>query len=148
MAATASGETPNKLQGVWKIVEVKTSGPNASTDSSPQPGMFFFAAKHYSFIRIFGQAPRPDLPADLTKATASELYAVWNPFGANAGTYEVTGDKMTCHPAIAKNPSVMANGAKVVATFKLEGNSLWITTVSTVAGPAKDPETLKLVRLE
>lgn len=149
LGATAAADTPNpKLQGVWKLVETKTTGPNAATNTNPQPGLLIITAKHYSFIRIFGNGPRPDQPADLNKATAAELLAVWGPFGANAGTYEIDGDRLIAQATVAKNPSTMAAGARAISTFKLEGNTLWTTAVSMPTGPVANPETMKMVRVE
>src|SRR5438105_5476482 len=95
------------LQGVWRVTAVTTTGPNASTNSQPQPGLYIFTAKHYSIVRVNGAKPRPDVPADIDKATADELRAVWDPFTANAGTYEVAGGNLTTRPMVAKNPGVM-----------------------------------------
>ena len=78
------------LQGVWRVTEVTTTGPNASTNKSPQPSLYIYTAKHYSLIRVNGTKARPDLPEDPTKATAAQLLANWGPsgFAAQAGTYE------------------------------------------------------------
>jgi hypothetical protein len=137
-----------KLQGVWKVVEVKTTGPNAATYANPQPGLVIFTAKHYSIMRVLSSEPRPDPPADTSKATAAELLAVWGPLQANTGTYEIAGDKLTMHPMVAKNPAVMASGVKQVSSIKLEKDTLWVTAVSGPAGPATNPDTWKLTRLE
>lgn len=145
----ASAQTPGgNLQGVWKVVEVKTTGPNASTNSNPQPGMYIFTAKHYSSLRVTSDQPRPNQPADTSKATAAELMAVWNPFAANAGAYELAGGTLTQYPTVAKNPAVMATGAKNVFSVKLESNNLWMTSVSNTTGPVTNPSTIKLVRVE
>lgn len=135
------------LQGVWRVAEVTTTGPNASTTTQPQPGLCIFTGKHYSFIRVTADKPRP-APADVTKATAAELLAVWQPFQANAGTYEVAGGNLTMRSLVAKSPGVMSEGAFFVDSFKLEGNTLWLTAVRNQNGPVTNPVTLKLTRVE
>ena len=52
------------LQGVWRVTEVTTTGPNASTNKSPQPSLYIFTPKHYSLMRVNGTTARPDLPQD------------------------------------------------------------------------------------
>ena len=93
-AVSAQTQAP-KLQGVWKIVEVRTSGPDASTNTAPQPGLVIISAKHYSMTSISADAPRPRLPADASKATADQLRATWESFFAHAGTYALSADKIT-----------------------------------------------------
>lgn len=138
------------VQGVWRVVEATITGPNARTDSKPQPSLFIFTAKHYSMVRVGAVGPRPNLPADLTKATVAELTAVWgNPaFAANSGTYEVSGSTLTTRPVVAKNPGVMAAGAYTTYSFKLDGNTLSLTDTRNANGPAPNPTTLKLSRVE
>ena len=45
------------------------------------------APRHYARVEVQSDGPRP-IPADISKATADELRAVWGPFVAEAGTYE------------------------------------------------------------
>jgi len=73
----ASQET---IQGVWRVTEVTTTGPNASTNKSPQPSLYIFTPKHYSLMRVNGTTARPDLPQDqMAKATAAQFVGgVWN----------------------------------------------------------------------
>src|SRR5205823_1965136 len=107
MAVVAlSGCGKPKLKGVWKVVEAKRSGPNAGTNSNPQPGLYIFTRKHYATVGVIGDKPRPQVP-DVEKATASELLAMWGPFVANAGTYEISGDTLTTRPLVAKMPEFM-----------------------------------------
>src|SRR4030095_14440472 len=40
------------LQGVWRVTEVTTTGKDAATNKSPQPGLYIFTAKHYSLVRV------------------------------------------------------------------------------------------------
>jgi hypothetical protein len=147
LAATASAQlktTP--LTGTWRITEIKTTGPNARTMSGP-PGLQIFTGNHYSLMFVNSDQPRTALQ-DSSKATAAELLAVWGPFTAASGTYEISGSTLTCRPDVAKNPQVMAPGVVYVYSFKLEGKTLTVTDVSRASGPASNPLTITYTRIE
>jgi hypothetical protein len=148
IAVAQSKPSPSPLRGVWRVTEVTTTGPTASTNTSPQPGLYIFTDRHYSIVRIGSDQPRPDLPTDIEKATAAELRAVWGPFVSNAGTYEVSGGNVTMRPIVAKNPAVMSAGASNVSSFKVDGKTLWLTGVRNQSGPVTNPATVKLTRVE
>ena len=136
------------LRGAWRVAEVTTSGPNASTDKQPQPGMYIFTNRHYSMMRVTGDKPRAELPTDITKATSEQLIAAWNPFVANSGTYDVAGETLTTHAMVAKSPNVMKKGSFTVSAIKYDGKTLTITAVRNQDGPVPNPVTLKLARIE
>ena len=48
----ASQET---IQGVWRVTEVTTTGPNASTNKSPQPSLYIFTCLSGSQARLSQQ---------------------------------------------------------------------------------------------
>ena len=131
------------LDGAWRIAEMSAVG--GQTLTSPQPGLLLFAGSYYSYTLVTGDAPRPDLPSGVV--TTADLLRVWNPFSANAGAFEVSGDTMIRRPIVAKNPDAMAPGAYNEYTFRLSADSLWVTTVGTEAGPARNPTTVKYVRM-
>ncbi len=137
---------PTPLTGTWRMTEVKTSGPNARTLRSPQ-GLLIFTGNHYSRVFVNSDQPRAALQ-DPTKATAADLVAVWGPLVAASGTYEVSGNTLTCRPIVAKNPQVMAPGVLDVYVFKLEGNALTTTDVRNANGPAGNPTTITYTRIE
>ena len=88
------------------------TGPGARTITipEPRPNLTIITARHYSRVEVQAEGPRPIL-ADVTKASADELRAVWGPFVGEAGTYEVTaGNVITMRPIAAKNPAVMGAG--------------------------------------
>jgi predicted acyl esterase len=148
LAATARAQLkPTPLTGTWRVTEAKTTGPNARTVSSPQPGLLIFTGNHFSRMIITSDQPRTAL-TDQPKATAAELLATWGPFNAASGTYEVSGDNLTVHPVVAKNPQVMAPGAVLVYSFKLEGNTLTTTDVRNANGPVANPATITYTRIE
>jgi len=137
------------LQGVWQTVEVTIAGSTPRTIAIPRPGPWvtIITAKHYSRTEVQAEGPRPILP-DIAKATADELRAVWGPFVGEAGTYDVNGDTITMHPLAAKSPAAMAAGAFIVYTFRIEGDTLWLTQQRNQSGPYPAPATFKEVRIE
>lgn len=151
-AATAFAQTskPASIQGAWRVAEVVVTGANASTNSKPFPGLYVFTNRHYSIIFINGSQPRPAFtikdPAKPTDAEKIAAYAQWNPFTANSGTYEIKSNTLTTRPIVAKNETVMAGPAQT-REFKLEGNTLWLTTRSAAGQPASETRT-RLTRVE
>jgi hypothetical protein len=138
------------LQGVWQAAEVTVTGPGARTITipEPRPNLIILTAKHYSRVEIHAEGPRPTL-ADVTKASADELRAAWGPFIGEAGTYDVTGGNvMTMRPLVAKNPVAMSPGAFATYSYKLAGDTLWVTAVRDQNGPIANPVTVKAVRVE
>ena len=139
-----SAAAQGKLEGVWKVTETTTTGPNARTITAPQPGIWIFTKKHCSSVGITGDKPRPDLPQQ--GATDAQKVATWTPLVANAGTYEIKGTTITIHPIVGKNP--FPPGAFTTFDFKIEGNTVTVTAKATANGPVANPYTLKLVRVE
>ena len=149
--STVAGQSSRKsLQGVWQAVEVTVRGPGARiiTIPEPRPNLIIVTARHYSRVEVHAEGPRP-VPADVTKASADELRAVWGPFIGEAGTYETTdGNVLTMRPVAAKNPAVMAPGAFITYSYKLDGDTLWVTVQKDQNGPIVNPVTVKAVRVE
>ena len=137
------------IQGVWQAVEVTITGPGARTIAIPErPNLTIITARHYSRVEVQAEGPRP-IPADMTKASADELRAVWGPFVGEAGTYEVTTDnRMTMRPIAAKNPAVMSPGVFITYSYKLDGDTMWVTQQRNQNGPFANPVTVKVVRIE
>ena len=141
---------PPSIEGVWKIAEVVTTGANASKNASPQPSLVIFSRGHYSFVSVNGTTARPAVtpakdPAKLTDAEKLARYEQWQPFTANAGTYEVKGTTLTRRPLVAKNVGAMTN-TTIVEEFKIEGEALWLTSKSATGQPASETRT-RLVRV-
>jgi hypothetical protein len=135
------------IQGVWRTAEVKVTGPNAATFTQP-PSLGIITAKYYSRVEIHGDPRRPSLP-DAAKATADELRAAWGPFFAEAGTYELSGaNGLTMRPLITKNPAAMNSGWFLTYTYRMQGDTLWLTEQRNQRGPIATPTTIKLIRVE
>ena len=144
----AAQPTPRSIQGVWRIVEATITGPGARTIAfSERPNITIITAKHYSRVEVQADGPRPVL-ADVAKASADELRAVWGPVVCEAGTYELTPDSLTMRPIASKNPAVMGQGVFITYSYKLEGDTLLLTQQRNQNGPFPNPFSLKFVRVE
>jgi hypothetical protein len=146
---TASQSTPQSIQGVWRVVEATISGPGARTiPFADRPNLTIITARHYSRVEVQADGPRPVL-TDVAKASADELRAVWGPFVGEAGTYEMTsGSLVTMRPVASKNPAVMGPGVFITYSYRLEGDTMWLTQQRNQTGPFPNPFTLKLARVE
>ena len=150
-SAAPLGATPDtQFQGVWRTVEVVVPGAPASPIQTLKPGatLAIFHGRHYSRVEVHADRPRTAL-ANVNTASADELRAVWGPFVAEAGTFEVgANNTITLQPMVAKNPADMTNGATSAYTYKREGDLLLLTQVKTPTGPSRNPMTVKLARVE
>ena len=147
---SAQSSKPASIQGVWQTVQVVTTGPGARTITvpEPRPNLTIITARHYSRVEVHAEGPRPS-PTDATKATAEELRAAWGPFFGEAGTYEIaSGNVITMRPTVAKNPAEMTRGAFFARTFRIQGDTLWVTDQRNERGAIANPVTAKLVRVE
>jgi hypothetical protein len=124
----------NPVQGAWQV-----------TSANGFAGIFIFSAKHYSMMAA--STDRPDI-ADLSKATADEVRALYGPMIGNAGAYEMSGNQITIRPVVAKIPVVMKPGAYEVYEFKIEGNTLTMTQRRNVRGPVEQGTVWTLTRVE
>ena|SRR5690349_21217472 len=124
----------NPVQGAWQV-----------TSANGFAGIFIFSAKHYSMMAA--STERPDI-ADLSKATADEVRALYGPMIGNAGAYEMFGNQITIRPVVAKIPVVMKPGAYEVYEFKIEGNTLTMTQRRNVRGPVEQGTVWTLTRVE
>ncbi len=146
----AAQRTSGSIQGVWQVVEVRVTGPTPQTFviPEPRPNLTILTARHYSRVEIHAPGPRPKL-SDVTTASADELRAAWEPFVGEAGTYELTnGNLITMRPIAAKNPAAMAPGALITYSYRLDGDTLWLTQQRNWNGPITNPVTVKVVRVE
>ena len=150
--ALASAQSPS-LQGAWRVSEIVVTGANASTNTSPQPGLYVFTKQHYSIVTVNGTASRKDVspakdPAKLTDAEKIARYEMWNSFTANSGTYEVKGTMLTTKPMVAKNAGVMTTQATgQPREFKIDGKTLTLIQKSAAGQPVSETRT-KLTRVE
>ena len=146
---SAQQSTRESVEGVWRVVEAAITGPGARTIAfAERPNLTIITARHYSRVEVQADGPRPIL-ADVAKASADDLRAVWGPFVGEAGTYEVTpGGLITMRPIASKNPAVMGPGVFITYSYKLDGDTLTLTQQRNQSGPFANPFTFKLVRVE
>jgi len=144
LIASGSGAA---FEGVWRTVEVVVPGPNPQTFRSAAT-LAIFHGKHYSRVEVHAETARPVLK-DPATASADELRAVWGPFVAEAGTFEVTGSNVvTMQAIVAKNPAAMINGATSVYTYQRDGDTLTLTQSRTPSGSSAVPVRITLARVE
>jgi hypothetical protein len=134
----------SELVGVWKIIEVDLTGPEARTITDPQPGFAVFTKKYMSIVGITGDTPRPQLPENPTDA---QLLEAWRPFAASFGTYEVNGNTITSHALVAKTPNLKPDDFMTLE-YKMEGENLFFTPKANQDGPIENPYTIKFERVE
>ena len=143
LSGQAAGRT--SVEGVWEVRNITFAKPPANPVNKPT-GLVIFSGNHYSMMFVTNSA-RPNLPqAEFAKATADQVRAVWGPFTANSGTFQISGTTLTTRATVAKNPGPMAPGAFGENTFKLEGDTLTLTQTRNNNGPAANPQTLHLIR--
>jgi hypothetical protein len=134
--STKASAADSPLVGAWQL----------ESEHSEQAALYLFTPTHYSMV--LAATDRPDI-TDTSKATADELRALWGPLLANAGTYEISGDRITIHPTVAKIPVVMKPGASEVYQFRIEGKTLTLRQVRNARGVAVDSApTFRFVRAE
>ena len=135
------------IDGVWRAVEVTTTGPGARTITPLQPNLSIITRKHYSHIDIHADGPRPVL-SDAENASADDLRQVWGPVVAEAGGYELSSGSFVTRPVVSKNPAAMTAGSFTSYAYRVAGDSLWLTPERDSRGAVKNPATIKLVRVE
>ena len=133
VASIAQQGAASPIDGAWKITEIVTTGANGATNASPQPSLIMFVRGHYSWLHIGSSTPRKQraaaaTPGKLTDAEKIAAFEEWNPFTANSGTYEIKGNTLTRRRLVAKNEFAMGAAPPVIEQYKLEGDTLWITS--------------------
>ena len=142
---SADGSRPD-FEGVWRTAEVIVPGPSPQT-FKPVATLAIFHGRHYSRVEVHSEGARAALK-DPASASADELRAVWGPFVAEAGTFDLSGNVLTMQALVAKNPAAMMHGAFTTWSFKLSGDTLLVTAEANQNGPISNPVTLKAVRVE
>ncbi len=127
------------LTGAWQVTKVQITGPDAHTVTNPQPGLYLFTGKYFSIMMVTGDHPRPIHPtlSEVPKATPQEILAVYGPYVANTGTYEINGGTLIMHPMVSKNPELM--GGSVTYSFEIRENSLTLKMVKMTMGASVPP---------
>lgn len=132
------------IQGVWRVVE-QTINDRTLKDKELGVGFHIYTEGYFAAVRESDVPPRPNVE-DVTKATAGQLLAVWGPFVAQLGTYEITGDRIVHRTLVAKNPDNQSGTGGPGQRIRFEGNTLVLEPIQRVAGNRQI--TLKMVRVE
>ena len=133
-AGSADAQTrlrPSVLEGVW----IRTEQIRVDQTRHPaEPGMRIFSGGHYSWIAVFGEEPRPELPDE--NASAEELSSVWGDgmLTAESGTFRIDGELITQRPLVAKNPNQMEEDWYVTLNWRLVGDTLYMVQHSNPTG--------------
>lgn len=127
----ASAHAQGSLEGAWQVYEVTVSrGAFARTNIDPGLSLLIFSDGHYSLFVNSGD--RPNVPPGSDALATDELrLAALASFVANAGTYEVSGSKLTLHLTLARNPGGVGSSPEL--EYRIE-DDLLITTATSNAG--------------
>jgi hypothetical protein len=145
-ATSMAAQSKSPIRGVWRVSETTGglgAGSPTATNAKPQPGFYIFTDNHYSVTRVLGDKPRM-IPKDENNPTVAELQDA-NRLQAQFGTYETKGDTITLRLSVARNPPIMNAAAPLTGTFKLDGNTLTLTTKNAATGQVS---VVKLTRVE
>jgi hypothetical protein len=140
LRARHGGASP--LDGAWRLVDGRA--PDGKVLHN-QPGYRLMLDGHYSIVRGNGTTPRPAAPGP--DATADQLLAVWGPFTAQQGTFDVSGQTLTERALVAKGLAVAAPENFATRRFRIAGDTMWLTQTASQNGPVKDAPTFKYVRV-
>ena len=141
---TESVAPENPLVGVWKLVQMDFTGPEARTVPDPQPGIGIFTERYVTFMAVTRDTPRAELPENPTDAQLAEAF---NSFLAGVSTYEAQENTITLHPVINKDPNTKPSDTMTME-YQLEGDTLSITPKGTPEGPIENPYSAKFIRVE
>ena len=130
--ANAPEAVADPLEGAWNRVE--ETRPEEGVVPA-QPGMRTFVDGHYSMVILNGAEARTPLPD--SDATDAQLVAAWRPLSASAGSYEVVADTVIQRRVVSKNTGSMGPGVFVKSTYRIAGDTLWISNVANQNGPTQ-----------
>src|SRR5438105_717926 len=63
VAGQQRSDSKPTLKGVWRVVEIRYTGPNARTITTPQPWLVIFTDKHVASVGVSSDTARQLLPA-------------------------------------------------------------------------------------
>ncbi len=137
-----------EVAGAWRLDEWTAPGAlDAKTARFSNPNIYLFTKGHFSIIRVEGDKPRSTDPwMSMTQDQLIDTYI--KQFTASGGTYEMKGNTLTLKTTIAKNPAFMARANWISYTVKLNGQTMTLTATATNEGPIKNPQVMKLTRLD
>jgi hypothetical protein len=134
------------LEGAWVLQDMSYAKPPAFKVNKPT-GMLLLTGTHFATVALMDSSPRPGVGASgATAKTMDELLATWGPVRAQAGTFQVSGNKVTWRTTIAKGSEPMAAGMFTEDTITIKGDSLVLVSTRNQGGPTANPVTRRFVR--
>lgn len=106
-AQSATVESENSIEGVWRLVEREIQGgsnPRIESGSQIQPSILIYTEQYFSWNFVLGTEPRPlldDSPSD------AEIGAVARLYNSAAGTYELDGSMLRYNRIVSIGPARM-----------------------------------------
>ncbi|OGB60370.1 MAG: hypothetical protein A2Y94_08190 [Caldithrix sp. RBG_13_44_9] len=149
----AQDQSPNPIQGVWKIVEIRleVSGKEY-INPEPQPGLMIFTRDYYSMVWMPLDKVQPD-NASIWHPTDAEKIQQFNSIVVNSGSYTLSDSQLTTLPIVAKTPEFI--GGKASYLWKVAQDSLQLDAIDNYSRDGildedqqKFRTTLILVRVE
>ncbi len=140
----AQAAKTSPVEGAWVLQDYTFAKPPAALVINKPTGLMLFTGNHFSLVFLRDSTPRQVTDAG-TGSTDEQMRASWASLQAQAGTYEISGDKLTLRPSVSKAPGPMARGG-VENTFTLKGDILELVSTGNQTGAPHNPRTLRLVR--
>ncbi|MGL5076699.1 MAG: lipocalin-like domain-containing protein [Waterburya sp.] len=132
----------NPLIGIWKLVSAIAIQSDGTIDSEvygTHPVGYITYTLDGHMMVMFAKSDRTFLSQDIRSPFSKDIYDLpieeyaqaFLTFNAYAGTYEINGDHVMHHVAIASIPNRV--GTKLVRTFTVQGDQLTLTTPQTLS---------------
>jgi hypothetical protein len=117
------------LTGVWQVQEISVGGESL-VSTATESGLVFFGNRHYSGTYV--NATRSRRPQDLPRPGLSyeAVIALYEPFSASAGEYELAGSTLRVRPTVAAIGSRYISDDLTTSEYQLDGDRLVLTTVN------------------
>jgi hypothetical protein len=117
------------LTGVWQVEAITVNGSPIQYTAT-EPGLVFFGNRHYSSTYV--NATRSRLPRDLPRPGLAyeQVIALYEPFSASAGTYELAGSTVIVHPLVAAVGARYVSEDLTRSEYLLDGDRLTLTSIS------------------
>lgn len=147
-SAEGRANAPDRLPGVWKVIEqaFRTPGAVWTVNTAPYLSVYMFTQKHYSYMFAPGTGPRRLFAGDPNQPTDGEKVAAYNSFVAGSGTYVLAGSTLTLTAMLHKNPNEMT-GAPLKYEVDISSMTLRMTIDSPPFAPGQERRTV-LARIE
>ncbi len=124
---TASAPHQKALVGTWERIALKDQDGQPLTGAAVASQLIFSADGHYAQVR--NPPGRAKLNKPLQDMTKEELLNRFEGINCHAGTYALTGTKLTRKPLSHTNPS--QEGDEIQQTCKFEGEVLILAGTTT-----------------